>query len=131
MVTILFSMVVEKCFFNAMFIHYLDPSIGVVDRVSTKPRETRVQSEVESYQKLKQRYLIPPSLNTQHYKVRIKGKCINVGKGIVPYPTRGCPHGVMFKVMDCRIVLQSRYYVHFRANTLGKGMNPLILPDMG
>ena len=29
-------------------------------------------------------------------------------------------------------VLQSRYYVHFRANTLGKGMNPLILPpDMG
>ena len=31
---------------------------------------------------------------------------------------------------DCEIVvsefkLQSRYYVHFRANTLGKGMNPL------
>ena len=26
--------------------------------------------------------------------------------------------------------LQSRYYVHFRANTLGKGMNPLILPAM-
>ena len=30
--------------------------------------------------------------------------------------------------MDCRIVvsefvLQLRYYVHFRANTLGKGMN--------
>ena len=25
-------------------------------------------------------------------------------------------------------VLQSRYYVHFRPNTLGKGMNPLILP---
>ena len=35
--------------------------------------------------------------------------------------------------MNCGIVvrefvLQSRYYVHFRANTLGKGMNPLILP---
>ena len=44
--------------------------------------------------------------------------------------------GVMVKVMDCGIVvskfvLQSRYYVHFRANTLGKGMNPLILPAMG
>ena len=42
------------------------------------------------------------------------------------------PHGVMVKAMDCGIVvsefeLQSRYYVHFRANTLGKGMNPLIL----
>ena len=48
----------------------------------------------------------------------------------------GCPRGVMVKVIDCRIVvhkfiLQSRYYVHFRANTLGKGMNPLILPAMG
>ena len=44
-----------------------------------------------------------------------------------------CPRGVMVKVMHCGIVvrefvLQSRYYVHFRANTLGKGMNPLILP---
>ena len=49
---------------------------------------------------------------------------------------RGCPRGVMVKTMDYRIVvrkfvLQSRYYVHFQANTLGKGMNPLILPAMG
>ena len=49
------------------------------------------------------------------------------------------PHrlrGVMVKALDCGIVvsefvLQSRYYVHIRANTLGKGMNPLILPAMG
>ena len=42
----------------------------------------------------------------------------------------------MVKVMDygiveCEFVLQSRYDVHFRANTLGKGMNPLILPAIG
>ena len=41
--------------------------------------------------------------------------------------------GVMVKAMNCGIVvrefvLQSRYYVHFRANTVGKGMNSLILP---
>ena len=41
--------------------------------------------------------------------------------------------GVMVKAMNYGIVvrefvLQSRYYVHFRANTLGKDMNPLILP---
>ena len=46
------------------------------------------------------------------------------------------PRGVMFKAIDRRIVvhefvLQSRYYVHFRANTLGKGINPLILSAMG
>ena len=47
----------------------------------------------------------------------------------ITLPTRG----VMVKAMSCGIVvrefvLQSRYYIHFRANTLGKGMNPLILP---
>ena len=46
---------------------------------------------------------------------------------------RRCPHGVMVKAMNYRtvvseFVLQTRYYVHFQANTLGKGMNPLILP---
>ena len=49
---------------------------------------------------------------------------------------RRYPRGVMVKAMDCGIVVrefvfQSRYYVHFRANTLGKGMNPVILPAMG
>ena len=36
----------------------------------------------------------------------------------------GCPRGEMVKAMDCGIefVFQSRYYVHFRANTLGKGL---------
>ena len=52
------------------------------------------------------------------------------------YITGWCLCGVMVKAMDCGIVvskfeLQSRYYIHFRANTLGKSMNPLILPAMG
>ena len=43
---------------------------------------------------------------------------------------------LVVKVMDCEIivsefVLQSHYYVHFQANTLGKGMKPLILPAVG
>ena len=42
----------------------------------------------------------------------------------------------MVKALDSGIVvsefeLQSYYYDHFRTNTLGKGMNPLILPAMG
>ena len=50
--------------------------------------------------------------------------------------TRGCPRGVMVKAMDCGIVvrefvLQLRFYDHFLANTLGKGMNPVILPAIG
>ena len=49
-----------------------------------------------------------------------------------------CPRGVMVKAMECiygivvsEFVVQSRYYVHFRTNAHGKGMNPLILPAMG
>ena len=34
---------------------------------------------------------------------------------------------VMFKALDCEFELQSLYYVHFQINTLGKGLNPLIL----
>ena len=42
----------------------------------------------------------------------------------------------MVKAMDYGIVvsefvLHLHYYIHFRANTLGKGMNPVILPAMG
>ena len=36
-------------------------------------QETCVQSQVESYQRLKKMVLDPALLNTQHYEVRIKG----------------------------------------------------------
>ena len=53
-----------------------------------------------------------------------------------PQKFSGGPRGAMVKAMDCGIVvskfvLQSHYYVHFRENTLGKGMNPHILQAMG
>ena len=49
---------------------------------------------------------------------------------------RGCPRDVMVKAMDCGIVvrefvLQSHYYVHFRANTLRKGIEPPYPPSYG
>ena len=48
-------------------------------------RETWIQSQVESYQRLNKWYLMSPVLlNTQHYKVRIKGKWSNPGKGVAP-----------------------------------------------
>ena len=50
--------------------------------------------------------------------------------------TRGCPRVVMVKALDYEIlvsefVLQSRYYIHFQSNILGKDMNPLIFPSYG
>ena len=57
-------------------------------------------------------------------------------KSIIKMNKQWCPRGVMVKAMNCGIVvsefvLQSCYYVHFRADTLGKGINPLNLPAMG
>ena len=49
---------------------------------------------------------------------------------------RGSTRGVMFKVLDCcfevsEFELQSNYFVPFRTNTLGRGMNPLSSLAMG
>ena len=50
-------------------------------------RDTRVQSQVESYQRLKKWYYDATLLNTQHYKVRIKGKVEQSGEksSTLPY----------------------------------------------
>ena len=52
-------------------------------------QETRDQSQVESYQRLKKWYSISLCL-TQHYKVQIKCKWSNPEKGVVPSPTPQC-----------------------------------------
>ena len=53
--------------------------------------ETRVQSQVESIQRLKKKMVLDTSLfNTQHYKVGIKGKSSNPGKGVAPSRTPRC-----------------------------------------
>ena len=41
------------------------------------------------------------------------------------------PHGILANMLDCNIVvwefeLQFHYYIHFKTNSLGKAMNPLI-----
>ena len=78
-------------------------------------------------------------MSARLYCVEYVSACVCVCMVVHGYATNlggGCPRGVIVKAMDCGIVvrefvLQSRYYVHFRANTLGKGTNPLILPAMG
>ena len=55
---------------------------------------------------------------------------------MIPQRPGGGPRDVIVKAMDCGIIvskfiLQLRYYIHFQANTVGKGMNPLILPAIG
>ena len=53
-------------------------------------QDTWVQSQVESYQRLKKIILDASLLNTQHYKIRIKGKVEQSKEGVAPSPTPWC-----------------------------------------
>ena len=53
-------------------------------------RETRVQSQVESYQRLKKWYLIPPCLTLSIIRYVLRVKWSNPGEGVAPYPTLWC-----------------------------------------
>ena len=53
-------------------------------------RETWVQSQVESYQRLKKWYLMPPCLTLSIIRYRSRVKWSNPGKGVAPSPTLWC-----------------------------------------
>ena len=63
-------------------------------------------------------------------------KLIECTTYITSNTSRGCSRGVMVNALYCEIVecefeLQWYCYIHFWTNTLGKDMNPFILPAMG
>ena len=53
-------------------------------------RETWVQSQVESYQRLKKWYLMPPCLTLSIIRYGSRVKWSNSGKGVAPSPTPWC-----------------------------------------
>ena len=53
-------------------------------------QETWVQSQVESYQRLKKWYLMPSCLTLSIIRYRSRVKWSNAGKGLVPLPTPWC-----------------------------------------
>ena len=57
---------------------------------SPMPRKTRVQCQVESHQRLKKWYLIPPRLTLSIIRQGSRVKWSNPGKGVVPSPTPRC-----------------------------------------
>ena len=53
-------------------------------------RKTRVQSQVESYQRLQKWHLIPPCLTLSYIRYVSRVKWSNPGKGVAPFPTPRC-----------------------------------------
>ena len=58
--------------------------------ISPMARETCVQSQVESYQRLLKWYLMPPCLTLSFIRYGSRVKWRNPGKGVAPYPTPWC-----------------------------------------
>ena len=63
---------------SAMVVEYIDS------------RETWVQSLVESYQRLKKWYLMPPCLTLSIIRYGSRVKWSNPGRGVAPFPTLRC-----------------------------------------
>ena len=57
---------------------------------SPMARDSRVQSLVESYQRLKKWYLMPPYLTLSIIRYVSRVKWSNSGKGVAPSPTLQC-----------------------------------------
>ena len=91
---------------------------GLVQWVECSPiiRETLVQSQVASYQRLKKWYLIPPFLTLSNTRYVSRVKWSNPGKGVAPSPTPRCTSywkGGLLVALDYsrQLYLQDRYHI--------------------
>ena len=81
------------CHFYSFYFYNFSLCTGqLVKWVECSPmvQETRVQSQVESYQRLKKWYLMLPCLTHSFIKYVSRVKWSNPGKGVVPFPTPRC-----------------------------------------
>ena len=72
-----------------MIVYTFDQAIGIIE-CSPVAWETRVQSQVESYQRLKKWYLIPPCLTLSIIRYGSRVKWSNPGNGVVTSPAPQC-----------------------------------------
>ena len=75
--------------FVNVYLH-LDRAIGLIVGCSPMVLETVVQSQVESYQRLKKWLLMPPCLTLNFIRYGSRVNWSNPGNGVVPSPTDRC-----------------------------------------
>ena len=77
------------CMYIQVYAH-THPHMHIWVECSPMSRETRVQSQVVLYQKLKKWYLMPPSLILGIIRYGSRVKWSNPHKGVAPSPTPRC-----------------------------------------
>ena len=73
-------------------------------------RETGVQSQIESYQRLKKWYLIPPCLTDSMIRYISRVKWNNPGKRVVPFPKSQLSS---YWTKSIRVILDYGHQLHF------------------
>ena len=78
--------------------------------------ETRIQSQVESYQRFEKWYLMPPCLALSIIRYRSRVKWSNPGKGVAPFPTpwfNSYWKGSLWVTLDCICQLYFTFFFFF------------------
>ena len=86
---------------------------------SPMARETWVQSQVESYQRLKKWYLMPPCLTLSIVRYGSRVKWSNPGKGVAPSPIPWCSSyrkGSLRVTLDYGCKLYLLIYIYMEEN---------------
>ena len=94
--------------------------IGLAVRVFANGPGDLVQSQVESYQRLKKWYLMPPCLTLSIIRYGSRVKWSNPGKGVAPFPTPWCNS---YRKGSLRVTLDYGRQLYFYLNY---GQNPAI-----
>ena len=84
-----YSAIIVPTLFNTVFVNR---AIGLCVECSPVVQETKVQSQVELYQKLKKKkwYLVRPCLTLSIIRYGSRVKWSNPGNGVAPSPTPWC-----------------------------------------
>ena len=103
----------NKSYWEPLF--YVLPDIGIMVRVLVNGQETWVQSQVESYQRLKKWDLMPPCLTLSIIRYGSRVKWVNPGKGVVPSLTPWCSS---YRKGSLRVTLDYGRQLYFLLFTL-------------
>ena len=106
-------------------------SIGLMVECSPMAQETRFQSQVESYQRFKKWYLIPPCLILSIIRYVSSVKWSNLGKGVAPSLTPRCSSywkGRLRVALDYGRQLFLLTWMVFPRPLISKSSSPFINP---
>ena len=131
------SFYTDKLFVERKLVQLAWPFLSLILSLFANGSGDWVQSQVESYQRLKNWYLIPPCLTFSIIRYVSRVKWSNPGNGVVPSPTPRCSSywkGSLRVALDygCQLYLlifwETCKYSRYFNSTISKVINEIMIP---